>query len=219
MAQDITPHYMAELVLAGRWVLVIGGGEVARRKIDGLLQCGALVTVVAPELEGQIAAWVAAGRVVHWAERFSSAWLTKEPRPCLVFVATNQAALNQEVARMCAQQGLLCNSADDPSSSGFLVPAVVRRGRVVVGVGSGGLSPALSRVLKERIDGWLEPGWGELAASFGVWRSRVMARIPAGGQRQKFWRESAQAVLSEAWIPKERLDAWFEERLKNELSE
>lgn len=207
------PHYMAELVMAGRPVWVIGGGVVARRKIGGLLACGAVVTVIAPELDPGVVAWVVAERVRHWPERFSPALLARRPAPLLVFAATGDAALNREVARICGEEGLLCNSADDPGSSGFLVPAVVRRGRVTVAVGSGGTSPAVSRVLKERIDGWLEPGWGELAAAFGAWRQRVVGLIPEGEARQRFWRESALEAVRGEWRSREGWSRWLRARL------
>ncbi|MBF0340956.1 MAG: bifunctional precorrin-2 dehydrogenase/sirohydrochlorin ferrochelatase [Magnetococcales bacterium] len=188
------PHYMAELVLAGRNVLMVGGGRVARRKIEGLLVCGAKVTVVAPTLDAVVAQWVARGQVAYRRESFAEGMLEESPRPLLIFAATDQAGLNREIARLSGIHGILCNSADDPGSSGFLVPAVVRRGEVAVAVGSGGRSPALSRVLKEHIDAWLEPGWGELAQVFGDWRPRVAERIPDSQTRQSFWRSTALAA-------------------------
>lgn len=208
------PHYMVELVLARRAVLVVGGGQVARRKIEGLLACHAQVTVVAPELDPQVAAWVASGEVACWPERFRAGLLERKPLPFLVFAATGAADLNREVARVCHERGILCNSADDPASSGFLVPAVVRRGRVSVAVGTGGLSPALSRVLKERIDDWLEPGWGALAERFGAWRARVTAAIPEAVRRQQFWRASAQAAVREGCLNGTDHDAWLQRRLE-----
>ncbi|MEO5330967.1 MAG: bifunctional precorrin-2 dehydrogenase/sirohydrochlorin ferrochelatase [Magnetococcus sp. YQC-5] len=207
-------HYMAELVLTGRRVLVIGGGRVARRKIESLLACGAIITVVAPTLDECVAGWVATRQVSHWPECFTQEILAREPRPWLVFATTSESALNQSIAQVCGQSGLLCNSADDPSISGFLVPAIVRRGGVMVAVGTGGQSPALSRLLKERIDGWLEPGWGALAASFGSWRQRVAARIPDALKRQKFWRESALAAAEEKRLGMEQHDDWMQQQLQ-----
>ncbi|MBF0127341.1 MAG: bifunctional precorrin-2 dehydrogenase/sirohydrochlorin ferrochelatase [Magnetococcales bacterium] len=210
------PHYMVELVLVRRPLLVVGGGRVAGRKIAGLLACQARVTVVAPELvDPQVAAWVEEGVVDHRPERFSEAALEWTPRPVLVFAATGEAALNREVARLCAGRGILCNSADDPACSGFLVPAVARRGPVSVGVGTGGLSPALSRLLKERLDGWLEPGWGRLAVCFGAWRGRVTATIPEGEQRQRFWRQAALEAVEQGCLEGEEQDLWLEERLEH----
>ncbi|MBF0428182.1 MAG: bifunctional precorrin-2 dehydrogenase/sirohydrochlorin ferrochelatase [Magnetococcales bacterium] len=214
MDKACIPHYMAELVLAGRGVMVVGGGRVARRKIEGLLICGAVVTVVAPELDGQVADWVKDGRVVHWPILFATEVLEQETRPFLVFAATASASLNREIASECARRAILCNSADDPSSSGFLVPAMVRRGDVTVAVGTGGRSPALSRVLKERIDAWLEPGWGEVVAAFGDWRQRVTVRIPNGVQRQDFWRECAQEAVKQVGLAREDWDGWFRQQLR-----
>ncbi|MBF0215179.1 MAG: bifunctional precorrin-2 dehydrogenase/sirohydrochlorin ferrochelatase [Magnetococcales bacterium] len=215
MDQHSMPHYMAELVLAGRQTLVVGGGRVARRKIEGLLITGARVTVVAPALDPLVASRVAAGEVIHWPECFSEALLDREPRPVLVFAATDRAERNREVAALCAQRGLWCNSADDPGSSGFLVPAMVRRGEVVVAVGSGGRSPALSRVLKERIEAWLEPGWGGLAQAFGRWRGPVTQRIPDDETRQNFWRATAlEAVNPETGALSGDAEAWMIQRLK-----
>ncbi|MBF0296248.1 MAG: bifunctional precorrin-2 dehydrogenase/sirohydrochlorin ferrochelatase [Magnetococcales bacterium] len=216
MEEDSTPHYMVELVLAQRPVLVVGGGQVARRKIEGLLACRAAVTVAAPEWEAGIADLAGRGVIVARAVAFTPELLEGPPVPFLVFAATATAAMNREVARLCRERGILCNSADDPCSSGFLVPAVIRRGRVGIGVGTGGLSPALSRVLKERIDAWLEPGWGGLAQAFGAWRARVVERIPDGPARQRFWRAAAQDAVADGGLERGEHDAWFESRLRDE---
>lgn len=218
MAHDSMPHYMAELVLADRPVLVVGGGRVARRKIEGLLVTGARVTVMAPHLDPVVAGWAATGRIDHWPQAFSIRLLDRPPRPLLVFAATDQAELNRSIGAACREHGLLCNSADDPESSGFLVPAVVRRGAVTVAVGSGGRSPALMRVLKERIDAWLEPGWGELAALFGHWRGAIQARIADPEIRQNFWRATAVEAARDPEGPPLRGDAeaWFEARVREQ---
>lgn len=206
------PHYPVELILTGQPVLVIGGGAVARRKVAGLLECGARVTVAAPVLEPWLTEQAEQGAIHSIAAPFTPALLA--PRPLLVFAA-GPGELNREVARLCREQGILCNSADDPGVSGFLVNAVVRRGGVSVGIGTGGQSPALSRLLKERIDAWLEPEWGEVARLFGAERERVRQAIPDATMRQRFWRETCLAVGREgvlkaggaAWF-KEKLDAW-----------
>ncbi|MEO5346608.1 MAG: bifunctional precorrin-2 dehydrogenase/sirohydrochlorin ferrochelatase [Magnetococcus sp. YQC-9] len=214
MTHHSMPHYMAELVLTDRPVLVVGGGRVARRKIEGLLDTGARVTVVAPQLDPVVAKWAVAGRIHHRPERFSCTHLESPQRPFLVFAATDKAELNREIGATCVACGLLCNSADDPESSGFLVPAVVRRGAVTLAVGSGGRSPALMRVLKERLDAWLEPGWGALVELFGRRRQAVSARIPDPEARQSFWRTTALAAARDPeLLAGKRAEAWFEEQL------
>ncbi|MBF0462937.1 MAG: bifunctional precorrin-2 dehydrogenase/sirohydrochlorin ferrochelatase [Magnetococcales bacterium] len=205
--------YMTEMVLTNRPVLCVGGGQVARRKLAGLLPCGPQITVVAPELHPEIGQMVRAGQVRHRAESFAPALLEETPRPVLVFAVTGEAALNREIARQAAQRGLWCNAADDPASSGFLVPAVVRRGPVVVAVSTGGLSPALARLLKERLNVWLEPGWGSLAVLFGAMRERVKQCFADPAARQSFWRETCLAVVRERRFEQGGNDRWLEARL------
>ena len=207
------PHYMAELLLKERPVLVIGGGQVARRKLTGLLTCGARITVVAPELDPQVAAWIQQGRLSLRQERFTPPLLALTPRPVLVFAVTGSAEKNRAIAHLCAQQGLLCNSADDATVSGFLVPAVVRRGPVAVAVGTEGQSPALSRLLKERIESWLEPGWQDLALLFGYMRAEVKNRIPKTASRRNFWREISLAADRENRFAAGDNETWFRHRL------
>ena len=208
-------HYMAELVLAGRPVLMIGGGRVAVRKLQGLAGCAAQVTVVAPELDEELANLVALGRARHLRGSFHPGLLDRAPRPFLVFAVTSRAGLNQEIARLCAERGLLCNSADNPRASGFLVPAVVRQGPVSWAVSTAGRSPALSRLLKERLLEWLEPGWGALAEAFGAIRPRVQASIVDVEKRRLFWREASLAVARERRFEQEEgNEAWLAERLR-----
>ncbi|MBF0455911.1 MAG: bifunctional precorrin-2 dehydrogenase/sirohydrochlorin ferrochelatase [Magnetococcales bacterium] len=213
------PNYMAELILTDRKVLLVGGGEVARRKLAGLLACQAEVLIVAPRLDPEVAEWVQQQKVHHQPGLFSPEILDQKPGFSLVFAATSQAETNREIALLCAKRGLLCNSADDPKVSGFLVPAMIRRGPVTLGVGTQGESPALSRLLKERLDGWLEPGWEDLTRLFGAMRQQVKERVHPLQKRQIFWRETALAAeREERFLKKENL-AWFEKRLDEVSSE
>ncbi|MBF0307989.1 MAG: bifunctional precorrin-2 dehydrogenase/sirohydrochlorin ferrochelatase [Magnetococcales bacterium] len=184
--------YMVELVLRDRLVLIAGGGMVAARKVTGMLPCGARLKVVAPQACPQVEALAREGRLQWVVDTFREGHLKE--KPALVFAATGEGGTNREIARICARQGVWCNSADDPEVSGFLVPAVVRRGVISVGVGTSGNSPALARVLKERLEGWLDPQWGEVAVLFGRLRERVKERIRDGEVRSRFWREAAVAV-------------------------
>lgn len=205
--------YMTEMVLEGRPVLCIGGGEVAQRKLSGLLPCGPQITVIAPDLHPQVAEWVKRGRIQHQAALFSPAHLDLPPRPTLVFAATHQATLNQEIARQATQRGLLCNSSDDVASSTFLVPAVVRRGPITVGVATAGCSPALARLLKERLNIWLEPGWGEIALLFGALREQVKQAFPNPLTRQTFWRDTCLAAARERRYEEPENSRWLAERI------
>ncbi|MEG3638130.1 precorrin-2 dehydrogenase/sirohydrochlorin ferrochelatase family protein [Magnetococcus sp. PR-3] len=205
-------HYMAELILTGRPVLVIGGGKVAQRKLRSLLPSGAQLTVMAPQICADMTTHVQTGLVTHLAQAFDPKIL--EQPWALVFAATGEAERNRQIALLCAQKGLLCNSADGPEVSGFIVPAVVRRGDVTVGVSTGGLSPSLSRLLKERIERWLEPGWGEVVEVFGAMRQTVLQRIPIAENRYRFWRETSLAAEAEERFAKTDNQKWFKQKLE-----
>lgn len=209
------PNYMAELILTNRRILLVGGGKVARRKLTGLLTAQADILIVAPNLESEIELLVQQKKVAYIASEFNTELLDTTPGFSLVFAATGQATTNRQIAKLCAERGLLCNSADDPRVSGFLVPAMVRRGPVTVAVGTQGASPALSRLLKERIDSWLEPGWGELTELFGSMRDKVKERITPISKRQNFWRTTALAIDKEQRFKQADNREWLEKRLQD----
>lgn len=125
-------------------VLMVGGGQIASRKVAGLLAAGARVTVVAPMVLPDLAAQVHEVR-----ERpYDPSDLTGHR---LVMTATDDPAVNAAVGRDATAVGMWVNSADDPENCSFILPAVTRRGSVVVAVGTDGSSPALARHLRDRI--------------------------------------------------------------------
>jgi siroheme synthase-like protein len=125
-------------------VLLVGGGNIASRKADGLLQAGARVTVVAPTVLPGLAATAAEVRRRGYAA-------TDLDGHQLVMTATDDPAVNAQVADDARARGLWVNSADDPANCSFILPAVTRRGSVVVAVGTDGSSPALARHLRDRV--------------------------------------------------------------------
>ncbi|HTY50944.1 MAG TPA: siroheme synthase CysG [Steroidobacteraceae bacterium] len=168
-----------------RVAVVIGGGPVAARKAALLLQCGARVTLVAPELSPAALALSAPhpGRLRHLAAAFEPGLLEDAQ---LVIAATDSAALNRDVARAARERGLPVNVVDDAASSTFILPAIVDRSPVVVAVGSEGSSPVLSRRLRAQIETLLPAGLGQLARLAGSHRAQVRAALPAV-RRRRFW--------------------------------
>jgi siroheme synthase-like protein len=132
------------LDLAGVPVLMVGGGNIAARKVAGLLAAGARVTVVAPMVLAELAAAVAEVRERPYAP---SDLVGHQ----LVMTATDLPEVNAAVASDARGAGLWVNSADDPENCTFILPAVTRRGPVVVAIGTDGSSPALARHLRDRI--------------------------------------------------------------------
>jgi siroheme synthase-like protein len=161
--------YPVALDVSGRPCLVVGGGTVAARKARGLLECGATVTVVAPSLGPDMAALVPR---LHAVER----------RPYregdaasfrLVVTATGRPDVDAAVHADAEVSGVWINSADDRAHSSFILPAVFRDGAVTVSVSSGGLSPALSSWLRNRLAAQCE-GVGTLAELLGQARARLL---------------------------------------------
>jgi precorrin-2 dehydrogenase len=163
------PLYPVGLVVAGRPVLVVGGGRVAARKVGDLAACGARVTVVAPDVGPSL------------ASRDDVAVEQRTYRPGeaaayrLVVTATGNPALDQQVFDDAEAAGVWVNSADDPQRCTFTLPAVVRHDPVVVAVATGGHSPALATWLRRRLEGELGPEVAVLAGLLGEARSRVKA--------------------------------------------
>ena len=146
----MAPYYPVFLELEGKPCTVIGGGEVAERKIQNLLECHARVTVVSPEATPSIREWASRGEL-QWRDRQYQPGDLKEA--ILAIAATDQEAVNQGVADEAAREGVILNVVDKPALCSFIAPAVVRRGEVMVAISTGGASPALARKLRESLEG------------------------------------------------------------------
>jgi siroheme synthase-like protein len=161
------PLYPVNLVVEGRRCLVVGGGTVAAHKAAGLLACGARVHVVAPDVSSEVAAL---------------AGVTIEERPYrrgevggyrLAVAATGEAAVNAAVLADGEEAGVWVNAADDVDNCSFTLPAVVRRGPVMVAVSTGGHTPALARWLKERVAQSIGPEYEVLAELLSAERDAI----------------------------------------------
>jgi siroheme synthase-like protein len=153
-------YYPIFLALEGRSCLVIGGGAVAERKVTGLLAAGATVTVVSPTLTASLETLVRDGRIRHIARAYRPDDLDGHR---LAFVATDDGAVNAAVAEDGAAAGVWVNAADDPDHCDFILPSVLRRGRLQVAVATGGASPALSRAVRDQLETYFTTDHATLA--------------------------------------------------------
>ena len=146
--------YPVVLNLTGRSCLVVGGGAVALRKIAGLVEADARVTVVSPSLVPELHR-LATEAPLSWRPR---EYLAGDAAGfVLVMVATDDRAVNAAVAAECRERGVWVNCADDPARCDFILPSVFRRGAVTVAVSTGGASPTMARLVREELDALL-PG-------------------------------------------------------------
>lgn len=174
------------LRLAGEPVLVVGGGEVAARKIDLLLRTSAKVTVVAPELIASLAGKAAAGTILHIDHEFQPQHLDGMR---LAIAATDKHSVNAWVAHQAGRRNIPVNVVDDRDLSAFIMPAIIDRSPVVVAVGSSGDAPVLTRRLREKLESFLPQRLGALARLGGRLRPLVKARLASLGARRRFWEQ------------------------------
>jgi siroheme synthase-like protein len=180
-AEEPTPVYPVGLIVAGRRCLVVGGGKVAARKIRGLLQCGAAVTVVAPEAHEAIRVLADEGVISQIAGPPLDVQIRKysegeAARFDLVFTTTGDVDVDTRVHRDAEEAGVWVNSADDAAHSSFILPAVVRDGPVTVAVSTSGASPALATWLRDRLASYVQRGSGDLARLLNEARRRMKDR-------------------------------------------
>lgn len=177
-------HFPIFLRLAGQPVLVVGGGEVAARKVELLLRAEAAVTVVSPGLCATLAARAAASGIRHLPEEFQPEHLDGMR---LAIAATNRHAVNAWVAHQAERRNIPVNVVDDRELSRFIMPAIVDRSPVIVAVSSGGDAPVLTRRLREKLEVLLPEGLGTLARLAGEMRATVKRRLTDASARRRFW--------------------------------
>jgi precorrin-2 dehydrogenase / sirohydrochlorin ferrochelatase len=182
--------YPIMLDLSGVPVLVVGGGRVALRKVEGLVNAGAVVTVVAPNVVDAIQQLPGCKTIVRAYEPGDL------DRARLVIVATDDPVINAAVSADATVMGIWVNAADDPANCTFTLPAVARDGEVTVAVGTGGASPALASHLRSEIEAWLtEIGAAGAAATLSAQRRDLQAE---GVSTESIdWSDRVRAALRE----------------------
>ena len=186
---DFLPAF---LQLTNQPCLVVGGGAVSARKVALLLDAGAKVTVVAPALHPAFQEF--AQRVTHRQKPF----LPEDINGFfLVISATDNPALNADVAHHARNQNILINVVDNPGLSSFIFPAIIDRSPVVAAISTGGASPVLSRLLRNRLEALIPHQYGNLAKICGLFRTRVKQQIKNTDQRRRFWEKVLQGKVSE----------------------
>ena len=177
-------YFPAFLDLQGRRCLVVGGGDIALRKVRLLSSAGAKLTIVAPEITHSLAAF--AGDCGHQL-------ITREVFPSdvlgnwLVVSATGVPEVEAAVFRYASDAGIFCNGVDDMANCSYITPAIVDRGQVVVAISSGGAAPVLARKLRAQIEALLPVGLSTLATLAGDWRERVSQQLVDLLSRRRFW--------------------------------
>lgn len=170
--------------LRQRPVLVVGGGDIAARKILLLQRAGALVMVAARELLPELDEQARAGHIQWVGKTFSPAMLDGV---FLVIAATSDAQLNAQVSAMADSRHMLANVVDDQPQCSFIFPSIVDRSPIVMAISSGGKAPVLARMLREKLESLLPAFLGPMANLAGGFRERVKQHFISMNDRRRFW--------------------------------
>ncbi len=166
--------YPAYLDLRDRPCLVVGGGTVAERKALALLNAGARVTIVSPDLSSKLKELSRSGKLSHLQKTFDEQDLSGA---CIVIAATGSPEVNRRVARACKNRNILVNVAAPPEESSFIVPSVVERGELLIAVSTSGASPALSKKIRRELESRYGDEYGLFLRAFAAVRKRILEEV------------------------------------------
>ena len=199
--------------LADKVCLVIGGGKVAQRKIETLLEYKAQVLVVSPD---------ATDRIKYWAERKLISWQSRLYEPSdlenvfLVFIATGDSRTNKEIAAHCRDRSIMVNAVDDPVNCDFYVPAILRRDSLCVAVSTEGKSPLLAAKLRNELENMIPAEYGDWTEILGRLREEIKRSDLDISQRQQVFSDLVYSDILDLLIQGRKQEA--EERITSCMS-
>jgi len=180
--------------LKNRPVLVVGGGVVAVRKIASLRSAGARVRVGSPELVDELKVLVSNNEIDYLPGKFEESWLSDV---WLVVAATDDNAVNQNIAAAAEARRLFVNVVDDAELSSYQVPSVIERGPLQIAISSAGAAPMLARHIREKLEAQFDESYGSLTALLAQHRERIRQHLPVLPQRRRWFEKLLQGpVLS-----------------------
>ncbi len=188
--------YPVNLELTDRQVLVVGGGRVARRKVERLLAAGAEVQVISPELIEPLAELAANGAIDYSRREFKAEDLAKQ---LLVIAATDQPEVNQRVGKLARANEQLVNVVDDKQLSNFTLPAVVKQGDLLLTAATGGNLPALAKLIRQRLEQEFGSEFKYFLKLMNQLRPIIKEKIDDEQQRRQVFRRLADWNLIKLW--------------------
>jgi precorrin-2 dehydrogenase / sirohydrochlorin ferrochelatase len=173
--------YPIFLELEGRRTVVIGGGSVAVRKAEHLLDAGARLVVVAERIDKMMTALCKSRNAELIKSKYSKSFIAEA---VLVIAATDNHELNKQIYGDCQELEVLCNVVDEPELCDFFVPAVVKRGDLKIAVGTEGLCPAYAGHIRKKLEEMFTEKHGEFLAELEKLRKKIVKEIPEPSDRK-----------------------------------
>jgi uroporphyrin-III C-methyltransferase/precorrin-2 dehydrogenase/sirohydrochlorin ferrochelatase len=190
-------YFPAFFDLTAQKVLIVGGGEVALRKLALLTRSGAKVTVVAPQMLPEFSEQAAAGKITAVSREFVPGDLDGAR---LVIVATARRAVNRWIAALSEARGIPVNVVDDREASRFIVPALIDRDPVLVAISTGGASPVLARRLREKLEALIPKRFGELALWLQALRRAARWRLRDTDARRRYFEHIVDGAAARRFV-------------------
>jgi siroheme synthase-like protein len=179
------PFYIACLKLDGRRCVVVGGGAIGLEKVEGLLACGAEVTLIAPRATEQLAEYAREGSI-RWQQR-PYAGPSDLEGVFMVIAATDDTDANIAVFSDAEQRAMLVNVVDVPPLCNFILPAIVRSGPLAIAISTAGASPALAKRMKREIAGTYGEPYARLAVLLNEVRGWAKGTLATYQERKEFF--------------------------------
>jgi len=166
-------YYPVNLNITDKKCVIVGGGEVAERKTERLLECGARVTVVSRSLTQKLKNMINASNISYIDTDYKRETLLGA---YMVIGATDDEAVNGQISRDALSMNILVNIVDDPEKCNFILPALVQQGDLLIAISTGGKSPALARKIREELQRHYGPEYQILLEIMGALREEILAR-------------------------------------------
>lgn len=191
-----TPYYPVMMNIKDRWCLVVGGGRIATHKVKGLLEAGANVCIVSPELTPELQTLVdscvstSSGSIRYLNKAYRSGDLShimsdQTPGLRLVFAATNVSAVNADVVKDCRLLNLPVASVSEPTNNDFVLPSSLRRGGLTIAVSTSGASPGLAKQIRDELAADYGEEYSLLVATLEQFRAVAITQVPDEATRRK----------------------------------
>jgi precorrin-2 dehydrogenase/sirohydrochlorin ferrochelatase len=188
-------YYPVLIHLEGKQVIVVGGGSVAERKIEKLLEYGAGVHVVSRDLTPRLRKYKEEGTIGFLGHHFREDYLEEA---FMVIAATDDPTLNHEVSEKAKVKGLLVNAVDQPSDCNFIVPSILRRGDLLIAVSTSGKSPALAKKVREALEESFGKEYESLLNLMGRLREDILSQRLSQDENRRIFHELVNSPILEA---------------------
>ncbi len=167
------PYFPIFLDIENQKVIIVGGGEVAERKIRNLLIYGCRIYMISPHLTPHLQQLVAKGKIRHVSYESLGTFMNDA---LMVIVATDDPEVNSQIASQTKEHGLLVNVVDQPGDCNFIMPSIVKRGDLQIAISTAGKSPALAKKIRKEMEVMFGPEYGSLIELLGIIRIKLLSR-------------------------------------------